>query len=225
MRAATAGAVVPRPAPRACRERVRSIRAAPRRFLKSSAPPALVRMMSRSPWWETSYSMPGSRAATRTGASPGRFASTSRTSLVTWSCASITRNRRDSVGRDVEEEPRVRLLVDERVVRGIVTEPVAEDPARAMVVVELGVEEGATVRRPLEGTRAPLDHVVETPARVQVLHAEGCRTPSRSRRRSSRTAGGPGCGRCPRCGSSSCPRLPRRRRAGSLRRCGCRRCR
>ena len=67
-------------------------------------------------------------------------------------------------GRDVEEEPRVRLLVDERVVRGIVTEPVAEDPARAMVVVELGVEEGATVRRPLEGTRAPLDHVVETPA-------------------------------------------------------------
>ena len=73
---------------------------------------------------------------------------------------------------DVHEESRVRFLVDERVARGIVAEPMAEDPARAMVVVELGVEEGAAVRRPLEGARAALDHVVEPPARVEVLHAQ-----------------------------------------------------
>ena len=90
---------------------------------------------------------------------------------------------------DVHEEPRIRLFVDERVARGIVAEPMAEDPARAMVVVEARCRRGCgrpppTRRRPSSArSRRRAAGPCRGPSRA------ACRTPSRSYRRSSRSAG------------------------------------
>ena len=75
--------------------------------------------------------------------------------------------------RDVEEESCVRLFVDEHVVRRIVAEPVAEDLARTVVVVEYGVEEGLMVRGPRESSCTPLDDIIETLPRFQILDPQG----------------------------------------------------
>ena len=58
---------------------------------------SLLRMKKRSPACSRSYSWPASRAAIRRGSASGLAASSTRSSLVTWSPAEITMKWRDWV--------------------------------------------------------------------------------------------------------------------------------
>ena len=73
---------------------------------------------------------------------------------------------------DPDEEGRIVLLVDHGVAAGILAQAVGAHPVGAQAVVELDIEQGPAVLRPLDGTRGVDDEVGELVAVVEVAQVQ-----------------------------------------------------
>ena len=141
-------------------------------ILKSMAPSALVRMNSSSPRSATEYCTPSSRAATRRGGASGSARSISRCSEVSWSPPAITQNRPLVALMQMREPAGILLFIDQNVVGLLRAEPMAPDLHRAMVVVELDVEEALAVLAPDHAAVGLLDESSRSLPLVPVAHAD-----------------------------------------------------
>ena len=141
-------------------------------ILKSMASSALVRMKSSSPRSASEYCTPSSRAATRRGGASGLARSISRCSRGLVIAAGDHAEAAAGALVQMGEPAGILLFVDQRVVGLLGAELMPPHLHRAMIVVELHIEEGFRILAPDHAAVGLLDDVVKILAGRPVAHAD-----------------------------------------------------